>query len=149
VLKLWNTYAFFVNYAFLDDFDPAAPVVPVKDRPDIDRWILSDLQKLIRSAHHAFENYDLPSFTQQAEVFVDDKLSNWYVRRNRRRFWKSDQGPDKLAAYQTLLHDAHDVNPANCADCAVPRGDECTKTWKAHGQPVRGLEACICANTRR
>ena len=55
VLKLWNTYGFFCNYARLDGFDPAGPQVPVQDRPDIDRWILSDLQLLIRSAHDAFE----------------------------------------------------------------------------------------------
>ena len=102
MLKLWNTYAFFCNYARLDGFDPAAPQVPVKERPDIDRWILSDLQKLIQTAREAFESYDLMAFCLEAEQFVDDKLSNWYVRRNRRRFWKSEQGADKLAAYQTL-----------------------------------------------
>jgi isoleucyl-tRNA synthetase len=102
VLKLWNTYAFFCNYARLDEFDPAAPQVPVGDRPDIDRWILSDLQKLIQTARQAFESYNVMAFCVKAEEFVDDKLSNWYVRRNRRRFWKSERGTDKLAAYQTL-----------------------------------------------
>lgn len=101
-LKLWNTYAFFCNYARLDNFDSKAPQVPVKDRPDIDRWILSDLQKLIQMAHAAFRAYNVQSLCLEAERFVDDKLSNWYVRRNRRRFWKSEQGADKLAAYQTL-----------------------------------------------
>jgi isoleucyl-tRNA synthetase len=101
-LKLWNTYAFFCNYARLDGFDPAAPQVPVHERPDLDRWILSDLQKLIRTAREAFEQYDLMKFCLEAERFVDDKLSNWYVRRSRRRFWKSEQGRDKQAAYQTL-----------------------------------------------
>lgn len=102
ILKLWNTYAFFCNYARLDGFDPAAPQVPVKDRPDLDRWILSDLQLLIQKAHDCFENYQHQSFCQEAEAFVDDRLSNWYVRRSRRRFWKSEQSGDKLAAYQTL-----------------------------------------------
>ena len=102
IMKLWNTYAFFCNYARLDDFDPNAPQVPVKDRPDIDRWILSDLQLLIQTAHDAFKSYNVMAFCLEAEKFVDDKLSNWYVRRNRRRFWKSEQGSDKLAAYQTL-----------------------------------------------
>jgi isoleucyl-tRNA synthetase len=102
ILKLWNTYAFFCNYARLDGFDPAAPQVPVKDRPDIDRWILSDLQLLVKKARASFESYNLAAFCLDAERFVDDKLSNWYVRRNRRRFWKSEQGADKLAAYQTL-----------------------------------------------
>jgi isoleucyl-tRNA synthetase len=101
-LKLWNTYAFFVNYARLDGFDPSAKQVPVKARPDIDRWILSDLQLLIRKARESFESYNVMAFCLEAEKFVDDKLSNWYVRRNRRRYWKSEHGPDKLAAYQTL-----------------------------------------------
>jgi isoleucyl-tRNA synthetase len=102
LLKLWNTYAFFCNYARIDGFDPAAPQVPVSKRPDIDRWILSDLQHLIATARKAFEEYDIQSLCLEAEAFVDDRLSNWYVRRNRRRFWKSEQGEDKLAAYQTL-----------------------------------------------
>ncbi len=102
VLKLWNTYAFFVNYARLDGFDPNAPQVPVKDRPDIDRWILSDLQLLIQTARREFERFNVQAFCVETEKFVDDKLSNWYVRRNRRRFWKSEQGADKQAAYQTL-----------------------------------------------
>jgi isoleucyl-tRNA synthetase len=102
ILKLWNTYAFFCNYARLDCFDPAAPAVPMPDRPDIDRWILSDLQKLIRSARTCFESFDIMAFCLEAEDFVDNRLSNWYVRRNRRRFWKSEQGADKLTAYQTL-----------------------------------------------
>lgn len=102
VLKLWNTYAFFCNYARLDDFDPQAPQVPVKDRPDIDRWILSDLQLLIQKAHESYSSFNVMAFCLEAESFVDDKLSNWYVRRNRRRFWKGDKGSDKQAAYQTL-----------------------------------------------
>src|SRR5262249_50052062 len=102
LLKLWNTYAFFCNYARIDGFDPAGPQVPVSMRPDIDRWILSDLQHLIATARKAFEEFNVQAFCLEAEQFVDDRLSNWYVRRNRRRFWKSEQGEDKLAAYQTL-----------------------------------------------
>ncbi len=101
-LKLWNSYAFFVNYARLDRFDPDGPRIPVGQRPDIDRWILSDLQRLIQLARSAFEDFDLMRFCLETERFVDDKLSNWYIRRNRRRFWKSEAGADKLAAYQTL-----------------------------------------------
>ncbi len=101
-LKLLNVYAFFCNYARLDGFDPTAPQVPLAQRPDIDRWILSDLQKLIALARSAFDRYDVQAFCLEVERFVDDKLSNWYVRRNRRRFWKSEQGTDKQAAYQTL-----------------------------------------------
>src|SRR5262249_8174380 len=88
IMKLWNTYAFFCNYARLDKFHPAAAPVPVRRRPDIDRWILSDLQLLLQKARHAFESYEVMAFCLAAEEFVDDKLSNWYVRRNRRRFWK-------------------------------------------------------------
>jgi isoleucyl-tRNA synthetase len=102
VLKLWNTYAFFVNYARLDGFDPAAAQVPVAERSDLDRWILSDLQLLVRTARQSFESFNVMAFCLEAERFVDDKLSNWYVRRSRRRFWKGEQGADKLAAYQTL-----------------------------------------------
>ncbi|MBI3410302.1 MAG: isoleucine--tRNA ligase [Planctomycetes bacterium] len=102
VMKLWNSYAFFCNYARIDEFDPASPQVPVKDRPDIDRWILSDLQLLITKAHAELSSYNVMAFCLAAEEYVDDKLSNWYVRRNRRRFWKSEKGADKVAAYQTL-----------------------------------------------
>jgi isoleucyl-tRNA synthetase len=102
VFKLWNTYAFFCNYARLDGFDPAAAAIPIAERPDIDRWILSDLQLLIQTARREFENYDVMTFCLAAEDFVAEKLSNWYVRRNRRRFWKSEETSDKLAAYQTL-----------------------------------------------
>ena len=102
ILKLWNTYAFFCNYARLDGFDPATLQVAVADRPDIDRWILSDLQLLIRKAHESFQSFNVMDFCLEAEKFIDDKLSNWYIRRNRRRFWKGEQGADKQAAYQTL-----------------------------------------------
>jgi isoleucyl-tRNA synthetase len=102
IFKLWNTYAFFCNYARLDGFDPQGAAIPVPERPDIDRWILSDLQLLIGVARREFENYNVMAFCLAAEDFVAEKLSNWYVRRNRRRFWKSEKSQDKLAAYQTL-----------------------------------------------
>ncbi len=108
VIKLWNCYAFFANYARLDGFDPPAETVPVKDRPDIDRWIVSDLQGLIRTARESFEKFDVAAFCLEAEKFVDDRLSNWYVRRNRDRFWSKNAEldaaglRDKLAAYQTM-----------------------------------------------
>ncbi len=103
LIPLWNTYAFFVNYARLDEFDPHAPAVPVAERPEIDRWILSNLQSLIAVANKGFQEFDTASVCRQAAEFIDD-LSNWYIRRNRRRFWRSrDAGDrDKLAAYQTL-----------------------------------------------
>ncbi|TMA07902.1 MAG: isoleucine--tRNA ligase [Deltaproteobacteria bacterium] len=100
--KLWNTYAFFCNYARLDGFDPGTAQIPVSERPDIDRWILSDLQLLVQTARCEFEDYNVMTFCLAAEAYVAEKLSNWYVRRNRRRFWKSEKSSDKLAAYQTL-----------------------------------------------
>jgi isoleucyl-tRNA synthetase len=108
VLKLWNTYAFFCNYARPDGFDPTAAQVPIKDRPDIDRWVLSDLQLLIKKARDSFAKFNVQAFCLEAEKCVDDKLSNWYVRRNRKRFWSKNtelnaaQKREKLAAYQTL-----------------------------------------------
>jgi isoleucyl-tRNA synthetase len=104
VLKLWHSYAFFCDNARQDQggFDTTAAEVPVRERPDMDRWILSDLQRLIRTAREEFGRYNVQAFCLEAERFVDDKLSNWYVRRNKHRFWKSEQGRDKLAAFQTL-----------------------------------------------
>jgi isoleucyl-tRNA synthetase len=103
-LKLWNTYAFFCNYASAKKggFDPGTPAVPVKERPELDRWILSELQKLIRTARRAFDEYSLMDLCQETERFVDGKLSNWYVRRSRDRFQASEPSPEKLAAFQTL-----------------------------------------------
>ncbi|HKA08454.1 MAG TPA: class I tRNA ligase family protein [Gemmataceae bacterium] len=107
-IKLWNCYSFFVNYARLDGFDATTPTVPVKSRPDIDRWILSDLQELITHAREAHEAYNVMAFCQEAERFVDDRLSNWYIRRNRPRFQSNvdelddDGRRDKWAAHQTL-----------------------------------------------
>jgi len=103
LIPLWNSYAFFVNYARLDKFDPRAERVPVADRPEIDRWILSNLQSLLEVADREFQEFNIAEFMKQATGFVDD-LSNWYIRRNRRRFWRSQDASDtdKLAAYQTL-----------------------------------------------
>ncbi|WP_373653760.1 class I tRNA ligase family protein [Schlesneria sp. DSM 10557] len=103
LIPLWNSYAFFVNYARLDEFNPQAPLVPVSERPEIDRWLLSNLQALIGGMRAALEDYNTPEAARQAAAFIDD-LSSWYIRLNRRRFWRSkDAGDnDKLAAYQTL-----------------------------------------------
>jgi isoleucyl-tRNA synthetase len=101
---LWNSYLFFVNYAILDGFDPAsAPAVPVAERAEIDRWILSDLQMLVQSANTQFRDYLIHPFMRKAEEFID-QLSNWYIRRNRQRFWDpaGTNVEDKAAAYHTL-----------------------------------------------
>jgi isoleucyl-tRNA synthetase len=103
LIPLWNSYAFFVNYAIADEFDPGVERISVPERPEIDRWILSNLQALIAESRRAFEAFDVAAACAATARFIDD-LSNWYIRRNRRRFWRSkDAGDrDKLAAYQTL-----------------------------------------------
>jgi isoleucyl-tRNA synthetase len=103
LIPLWNSYAFFVNYARLDGFNPSAAQVPASERQSIDRWILTRLNEVVGKVRAGFEGYDSPAACDAIARFVDD-LSNWYIRRNRRRFWRSkDVGDrDKLAAYQTL-----------------------------------------------
>jgi len=99
----WNVYAFFCNYARLDEFDTSSERVPIEERPDMDRWILSNLNLLLSQADTALSNFDVVTLIRGAEGFIE-RLSNWYVRRNRRRFWRgrSEADRDKLAAYQTL-----------------------------------------------
>lgn len=99
----WNIYAFFCNYARLADFDPESESVPMEERTDMDRWVLARLNILVKEAHEAFERCDIQKCVRDAEDFIG-QLSNWYVRRNRRRFWRerSDEDPNTLAAYQTL-----------------------------------------------
>ncbi len=99
----WNVYSFFVNYARLDGFDPKAQQVPYEKLQDIDRWLLSKLCELTKAANESLEGLNVGSLVKQAEDFIE-QLSNWYVRRNRRRFWrpKSESDEDKRAAYQTL-----------------------------------------------
>jgi isoleucyl-tRNA synthetase len=104
----WNTYAFFVMYARLDGFDARAQV-PYTQRPEIDRWILSLLEQTIATATAALDDYDALRAGAAIETFVD-QLSNWYVRRNRRRFWKAASGSDKQAAYLTLYECLEVVN---------------------------------------
>lgn len=120
LIPVWNCYKFFVDYAVADGFVPGAALrsrvaaaggdghadagsVPVAERPEIDRWILSNLQSLIESANRELSQYNVPAFCAEAATFIDD-LSNWYIRRNRRRFWRSRDASDtdKQAAYETL-----------------------------------------------
>ncbi len=103
LLTLWNTYAFFVTYANIDGFDPQAAQVPVQRRTTMDRWVLSELNHLVADVDEAMEGYNVTGATRLIEEFVHH-LSNWYVRRNRRRFWKGEQDEDKAAAHLTL-HD--------------------------------------------
>ena len=99
---LVNTYAFFALYANIDGFTGAEPEIPVAERPEIDRWILSELNSLILRYTEGMEAYDVTRAARMVSDFTIDQLSNWYVRRNRRRFWKSGDARDKSAAYQTL-----------------------------------------------
>ncbi len=99
---LYNTYAFFALYANLDEFKYSEDEVPVEERPEIDRWILSRLNTTIRLVDEAFADYEPTKAGRLIQNFVTDELSNWYVRLCRRRFWKGEYGTDKLAAYQTL-----------------------------------------------
>jgi isoleucyl-tRNA synthetase len=100
LLTLWNTYSFFVIYANIDHFDPRSKEVP-QCSSELDRWIISELNQLIAEVNSVMDNYDPTRVGRRIEEFVD-YLSNWYVRRSRRRFWKSESDADKLAAYFTL-----------------------------------------------
>ena len=99
---LYNTYSFFALYANVDGFDNSQPQVPVAERPEIDRWILSLLNTLIREVESALDDYEPTKAARAINDFVNDNLSNWYVRLNRKRFWGGEMDKDKLAAYQTL-----------------------------------------------
>lgn len=107
VRKLFNTlvnmYKLFALYANIDGFTHSEPEIPVERRPDIDRWILSLVHTTAQRYNDAMEAYDPTRAARLVEDFADEQVSNWYVRRNRRRFWKGDLNPDKLAAYQTLF----------------------------------------------
>ncbi|QJB41306.1 isoleucine--tRNA ligase [Chitinophaga oryzae] len=99
---LYNTYNFFAMYANLDKFTYSEAYIPLQDRPEIDRWIISVLNSLVRDVTAYFDDYEPTQAGRAIENFVDEHLSNWYVRLCRRRFWKGDYGHDKISAYQTL-----------------------------------------------
>ena len=99
---LYNTYSFFALYANVDGFDPAAAQVPVAERPEIDRWILSSLNTLVKRVDEALADFEPTRAGRYIDTFVNDDLSNWYVRLNRKRFWGKEMSTDKLSAYQTL-----------------------------------------------
>ena len=101
LLILWNTYGFFANYARLDGFQPEAERVPVGKRAILDRWLLAELGAAISEVEKSLDAYDPPTAARRLEAFVLD-LSTWYVRRSRRRFWKSESDTDKRSAYQTM-----------------------------------------------
>lgn len=101
-LTLYNTYSFFALYANLDNFTYSEKYIPLEKRAEIDRWIISLLNTLKIEVKDHLDNFDLTPALRKIQNFVYDHLSNWYVRLNRRRFWKGDMSDDKLAAYQTL-----------------------------------------------
>ncbi|MGV6828387.1 MAG: isoleucine--tRNA ligase [Flavobacteriales bacterium] len=99
---LYNTYSFFSLYANLDGFTYAEEDIALEKRPEIDRWILSELHTLIKTIDEAYHDYDATKATRAISKFVQENLSNWFVRLSRRRFWKGSYGEDKISAYQTL-----------------------------------------------
>lgn len=99
---LVNTYNFFALYANIDKFDMSEEKIPYSERPEIDRWIISKLHSLVKEYSELMETYDVTKAARQVSNFTIDQLSNWYVRRSRRRFWKSEINANKLSAYQTL-----------------------------------------------
>lgn len=99
---LYNTYSFLSLYANVDGFTGEEPIVAIEKRPEIDRWILSSLNTLIKTVDNSLENYEPTKAARAISDFVNDNLSNWYVRLNRKRFWGGGMSEDKLSAYQTL-----------------------------------------------
>tara|TARA_R110000868_G_scaffold124959_4_gene330086 strand:- start:13532 stop:16933 length:3402 start_codon:yes stop_codon:yes gene_type:complete len=99
---LYNTYSFFALYTNIDGFDYSEAEIPIKERAEIDQWILSELHSLIKTVDEAYADYEPTRATRAISEYVQENLSNWYVRLSRRRFWKGDYQKDKIAAYQTL-----------------------------------------------
>ena len=99
---LYNTYQFFILYANVDGFKFEQAYIPVKDRPEIDRWVISSLNSLVQTVTVSMDDFEPTIAGRAIETFVDEHLSNWYVRLCRRRFWKGTYSEDKIAAYQTL-----------------------------------------------
>jgi isoleucyl-tRNA synthetase len=100
---LINTYSFFILYANIDNFSYDDNIIPFEKRPEIDRWLISTLNSLVKRVSNNLSRYDITRAAREIQDFVIDDLSNWYVRRNRRRFWKSELSEEKVAAYQTLF----------------------------------------------
>ena len=101
-IKLYQAYSFFTLYANVDGFEYKEADVPFEERPDFDRWLLSELNTLVKSVDEYLADYDVTPATRLIQSFVIDKLSNWYIRLNKKRFWGGGMTQDKLSAYQTL-----------------------------------------------
>ncbi len=105
ILPLWNSYSFFVTYANLDGWIPPATPTPMAERTLLDRWLISRAHELTQQVRENMDRFDVTTASRAIENFVVEELSNWYIRRNRRRFWKPESDADKSAAYETL-HEA-------------------------------------------
>lgn len=137
LLTLWNTYTFFVIYANIDNFNPYEHNIKVKDRLEIDRWILSELNQTIEKVNQLMDNFNVTESGREIQNFVDI-LSNWYVRRSRRRFWKSGEDKDKISAYRTLYECLVDVSRL-CAPFIPYLSEEIYKNLT--GSPGKGEES--------
>ena len=99
---LWNVYSFYVTYALIDEYSPHEEKLPVRVRPVLDRWLMSRLHSVVKKVRAHMDTYEIHFATRRIEDFITNELSNWYVRRSRRRFWKLEKDEDKKAAYDTL-----------------------------------------------
>jgi len=108
LITLWNTYSFFVTYANLDEFDPENDIVSFEEYTDLDKWIISKMQNLIKESNDCYSEFRVFQLMKYVTKFIDD-LSNWYVRRSRRRFWRSENNIDKKAAYSALYEVLNDL----------------------------------------
>jgi isoleucyl-tRNA synthetase len=100
---LWNVYSFYVTYALIDEYEPGEEPLPLEKRSLLDRWLVSRLHSLIQQVRTHMDSYEVHLATRTIEAFLTDELSNWYIRRSRRRFWKLEKDNDKKAAYDTLM----------------------------------------------
>ena len=119
---LYNTYSFFALYANIDGFTYAEAEIPLAERPEIDRWILSELHTLIQVVDEAYADYEPTKAARAISDFVQENLSNWYVRLCRRRFWKGEYAQDKIAAYQTLYTCLVTVSKVKRTYCTIFHG---------------------------
>ena len=103
LITLWNTYSFFITYAKIDNFNPKAHKLDLSNLTDLDKWVISKTNSFIKIATEYYESYELYKLMKYSSLLMDD-ISNWYVRRNRRRFWRSENDVDKITAYSTLYY---------------------------------------------
>jgi len=134
---LYNTYSFFILYTNIDGFSYAEKDISLKDRPELDRWILSELHTLITKVDKFYEAYEPTRAARAISEFTQEYLSNWYVRLSRRRFWKGDYQTDKISAYQTLY-----TCMVTIAKLSAPIAIECANSTLFHGQTISRLKLC-------